>query len=74
METKGLFQFKIINVLVGSFALFEYLCYGTTAIINMFIAEINVRRQNMTSKGQFYIMSLSQMFLTNLKKGCIDGC
>ena len=39
-----------INVLVGSFRFFEYLCYGSTAIIHIFFSVGTVfRRQNPTS-------------------------
>ena len=41
METKGFFQFKInINVLVSFFDSFEYLCYGSKTIINIFTLTV----------------------------------
>ena len=36
MESKGFYQFEIIINVSALSDLFEYLCYGSTAIINMF--------------------------------------
>ena len=53
METEGFLQFEIIiNVLVSSFWFIEYLCYWSTAIINIFFsysAGNDFSRQNLTS-------------------------
>ena len=51
-EIKGFFKFEIIiNVLVISCRFIWYLCYGSAAIINIFIVSvgIDIRRQNLTS-------------------------
>ena len=54
METKGFFQFKLINILVIALsASFEYLCYGFTTMLykyfNCFSAGTVFRRQYLTS-------------------------
>ena len=49
METEGIFKFEIIINVSDSF---ENLCYGSTAILNMFSsysAWTDFRRQNLTS-------------------------
>ena len=54
METKGFFQFEIILALSDSF---EYICYGSMAIINVFTLAVRgpnlvpdvYRRQMLTS-------------------------
>ena len=56
METKGFFQFEIIITVLVTFSdSFEYLCYGSTNIINMFTLTVQrstlvYRRQILTSK------------------------
>ena len=35
-ENKGNFQFEIICLFLARFALFEYLCYGSTAFIILY--------------------------------------
>ena len=38
METKGFFLFEVITNVLASFSVsFEYLCYGSTAVKNIFI-------------------------------------
>ena len=51
METKGFFQFEIIINALNCFGFIEYLCYGSTAIINilLFHCGIDIRRQNVTA-------------------------
>ena len=47
MGTQSFFQFEIVINISALPDPFEYLCYGSTAIINILLLHINFRRQSL---------------------------